>query len=711
MSEPTPLPAWCGRSFPTQTTTTWMGTRPTVALCMIARDEAPVIGSALESARGFVDEMIVVDTGSTDATADIARGMGARVIDFPWTGSFAEARNVYLDAATADWILVLDADEVLDKGAAAILEHYLNAPTNGDRVCLYQLRELSHLESDGEAPALAGAPLGFEHYIMRFFPRHAALRYHGRIHEDVIHTGDPAMVERVAVPALIHHYGYTPAEHQRKDRNARNRPLLEMAVAEAPEDGFAHFNLGMHLVMQGEWEDALHSLQASRRHDPGPSEGGRNVPYMASRAVALADTLRRLGRGEEAVVVLQEAMRDFPGMPDAPFHLGNLLLDQEQPEAGEALFRQAIALGEQALPSYFGLADAGIATWKSRLQLGMSLGRRDLWSEALPWLREAAEMAPGLPLAVLALGLGHFHLGAYDEALRVWGTLDPASITAPEIVCRMAEAWARSGDVDRALQVAGEAARRFPTSAEAVLARARIRVEVGDGSGALANYRRALERLPDASGFLEYGQVAAQLGILHVAQEAFEAAARLAPERVEPLNNLGALALNQGDLAAARGWLGKALRLDPDYDPAAWNMARAYIHGGEARRALAFLRMRLQLGRRRVAEVVAQNRTHDAVPGILLASSAAIRCGEVETAVAWLEALEATGMAPEGVLPLRIEAERARNNLGAALLASLRWIERCPGQLGAAQEAGNLLIEMGRFEDAAKLLDVVLAKA
>jgi hypothetical protein len=85
----------------------------TLALCMIVKNEEDNIRRALESVKPVVDEMIVVDTGSTDRTKDIAKEMGAKVYDFVWTDSFADARNFALSKATSKWILILDADEVI----------------------------------------------------------------------------------------------------------------------------------------------------------------------------------------------------------------------------------------------------------------------------------------------------------------------------------------------------------------------------------------------------------------------------------------------------------------------------------------------------------------------------------------------------------------------------------------------------------------------
>src|SRR5689334_14830292 len=86
---------------------------PTLSLCMIVRDAERSLAEALQSARPFMDEMVVVDTGSVDATREIARQMGARLYEFPWSDDFSAARNESLDRATGDWIFWMDADDVL----------------------------------------------------------------------------------------------------------------------------------------------------------------------------------------------------------------------------------------------------------------------------------------------------------------------------------------------------------------------------------------------------------------------------------------------------------------------------------------------------------------------------------------------------------------------------------------------------------------------
>lgn len=92
-----------------------------IALSMIVRNAAATLGACLQSVRDVVDEIVIADTGSTDSTVEIARASAARVIEIPWHNDFSDARNRSLAEVRANWVLVLDADEVLDPGAKSVI--------------------------------------------------------------------------------------------------------------------------------------------------------------------------------------------------------------------------------------------------------------------------------------------------------------------------------------------------------------------------------------------------------------------------------------------------------------------------------------------------------------------------------------------------------------------------------------------------------------
>ena len=155
---------------------------PTVTLCLIARNEERFLPDCLASVRGVVDEIVVVDTGSTDRTAKIARKAGAKVIEAPWTDDFAAARNAALSRATGDFILQLDADERLAAGAGPVLR----AAATGTFDCgMLRLHDAALVDAKVEDVLSGRARLGDSCYLPRFLRRTPDLAWEGIIHEEV----------------------------------------------------------------------------------------------------------------------------------------------------------------------------------------------------------------------------------------------------------------------------------------------------------------------------------------------------------------------------------------------------------------------------------------------------------------------------------------------------------------------------------------------
>jgi tetratricopeptide (TPR) repeat protein len=157
----------------------------TMSLCMIVKDEEEMLPRCLEAAAPVVDEIVVVDTGSTDRTMEIAREFGAKLIEHPWSGDFAEARNVSLDAATGDWILWLDADEVLVAEDAERLRE-LTGKVWREAFFLVETNFTGEL-GDGNAAT---------HSALRVFRNRPGRRFEGRVHEQIGHTL-PSTTERI----------------------------------------------------------------------------------------------------------------------------------------------------------------------------------------------------------------------------------------------------------------------------------------------------------------------------------------------------------------------------------------------------------------------------------------------------------------------------------------------------------------------------------
>ena len=186
--------------------------RGSISVCMIVRDEEAHVGSALDSVKDLADEMIVVDTGSTDATIPEARRLGARVYETSWNNDFSEARNLALSKATREWILVLDADEEIARADHETIRRFAGGDSNAafafEQRTYTQSSKIPGLEPvSDEDPAARGCTAYFADRQIRLFPNNGAVRYSCEIHESVEESLIVADIPVRDSGVVIHHYG------------------------------------------------------------------------------------------------------------------------------------------------------------------------------------------------------------------------------------------------------------------------------------------------------------------------------------------------------------------------------------------------------------------------------------------------------------------------------------------------------------------------
>lgn len=275
-----------------------------IALVVIARNEERCIERCLKSAAPYVDDMLVLDTGSTDRTVELAQRSGARVATFTWIDDFAAARNAALDAVTARWRVVLDADEWLDDSAGALRKLSEEPATF---VAAINIRSL--LDPDLNT----GQPLQGSDWLSRVLPE--GVRYSGRIHETPVHA---LPVHRL--PVTVWHDGYLMA--QRTHKRGRNLALLQRAVAEQPGDAYFRYQLAREQEQAGDRESAVTSYLEALRERP------RVAPPWRDAAVFNAiDCLGRAQRFEEGIELIQTELPQHAGAVDFWFVLGGFLFE------------------------------------------------------------------------------------------------------------------------------------------------------------------------------------------------------------------------------------------------------------------------------------------------------------------------------------------------------------------------------------------------
>lgn len=300
-----------------------------LALVVIARDEAHCIARCLESARSLVDEMIVLDTGSRDATAAIARDCGAQVHEFAWCDDFAAARNAALALSSCAWNLVLDADEWLESADRAALDAVLAGPPLLGLLPVASAFELQDRIAHSTS------------WIARLLPR--GVHYAGRIHEQPV-SGLPR--QRLAL--AVRHDGYLQQQLARK--RGRNEALLMRALEEAPQDAYLLYQIGKNHEVEADFEQAVPRYRAAL------ALAAQEAPFRHDLVVRSIYSLKKAQLHEEAIALADQEMANWHDSPDYYFALGDLLLDWAALNPGameellpmvEASFLRCLEIGEQ----------------------------------------------------------------------------------------------------------------------------------------------------------------------------------------------------------------------------------------------------------------------------------------------------------------------------------------------------------------------------
>jgi len=241
---------------------------PRLSVCMIVKDEEEFILKAIESAKGLAHQVVVVDTGSTDRTVVLAESLGAEVHHFEWNDNFSDARNYSLEHVTGDWVLILDADEILDpEGNEDLARDLYSENQLGFRIPLanFMRAEDRTLQQTGDGVT----------YVPRLFRNAPGLHFVGRVHEQifssiVVRQGHWGMDSGIGRTRLLH-FGYDPSVKISRDKVKRNLRLLDKAVEEMPDEPALLMNYALDLFNDGRIDEAItqnrHAMEVLEQHE------------------------------------------------------------------------------------------------------------------------------------------------------------------------------------------------------------------------------------------------------------------------------------------------------------------------------------------------------------------------------------------------------------------------------------------------------------
>ncbi|MBP2644563.1 MAG: glycosyl transferase family 2 [Firmicutes bacterium] len=309
----------------------------TISLCMITLNEEKNLRRCLESVRGGVDEIIIVDTGSTDATCQIAREYGAVVQFYTWNDSFSDARNVSLELASGDWILFLDADEELSKDSVPVLRKIVEDPT----VEGYFLTIMNYVGDEGSGNQSPDA-------VFRLFRNRPDYRFSGAVHEHVIGS----ILKKNSQPQfrfdeglILFHYGYLNNQMEEKDKGHRNLRLIERGVEAEPDNVMMQYYYGTELYRFGEYAKAAAQFVKA-------AEG--NAIHVDHLPKLLRNLVLAYYQGhcpDQALETIEKSLKKFPEFADLYYLQGSIYYDGQDYGRAYAAFQQALATPKQ--PVYY----------------------------------------------------------------------------------------------------------------------------------------------------------------------------------------------------------------------------------------------------------------------------------------------------------------------------------------------------------------------
>jgi tetratricopeptide (TPR) repeat protein len=364
---------------------------PSLGLIMIVRDEANNLPRSLGPIASFFDQVVVLDTGSRDRTAHLARSMGAEVYHFTWQDDFALARNRSIELASADWLLWLDADNAL-AGPEAVAE--IRSLLSPEPAVIWATERVSR----------SGELLGQK----RVFPRRPEARFNGIIHEQLIHP--PAWPQRCS-QVIIEHWGYRkPEEMKRKGEYYLS--LLQRSLEKNPGDYYARYQAGRCYFNLRSFGEAGRQFALALKN---PALAKENPPLFIQTGLLLATALEREGETQAAGRQLSELRAACPDHPLPLLAAGRLAYLEGQ-------YEKAVVWLQKSLSLNLGLPMIDLNPGKIRFSacylLGLALSKLGRPLQARAALEQAVTVDPEHRGARLDSAEISWHLGERALARR-----------------------------------------------------------------------------------------------------------------------------------------------------------------------------------------------------------------------------------------------------------------------------------------------------
>lgn len=455
-----------------------MPDKPTLAVCMIARNEGRRLPTAIESVRKIADQVVVVDTGSTDDTIERARSLGAQVVEYPWRDDFADARNRSLAEAGCDWVFCLDADEYLAPESESRLLKALSGKAGA-----YMVRIESRVDST--------AGKVFVNFFPRLFRNLEGVRFEGKVHEQVTPSLEHLGVSIEVSDIVITHTGYALSDYDMKAKARRNADLLLRDVEKRTDDGLTLFHLGEAFSMLERFEEAV------RFYDKALAAGKLDSVVRGALLQNRGTALVKLKEYQKAIVSLKQAREVDPGLLTVHLVLASALFGMKKFERAEqevlfyiSMCREIERVSRVTLGHDPDIPNALVMLAKCHL----ARGRLD---EAGKALEDALHMDGSKGDAHVLSGKIAFEQLKFGQAVLHYEAAIKAYPNEERVHFELARAYVACGSAGKAIRTIEAAIGKGMETADLLRCLGVLRIKKKDFAGAIEAYRRALEIDPE----------------------------------------------------------------------------------------------------------------------------------------------------------------------------------------------------------------------
>ncbi|WP_340637609.1 glycosyltransferase [Bacillus thuringiensis] len=360
---------------------------PTISLCMIVKNEEKNITTCLESVKDIIDEIIIVDTGSTDKTVKICETFNAKIFYVEWNNSFSDVRNFGLKQAKGDWILWLDADEEMDLEDSKHLKKFI-AQLKDEKVLSIHLINYIGAQKD--------AYQTFHTVHTRLFKNNEGFRFIYNIHETLNVDEVLGKIQEIKrLPVKVYHYGYLDSEVLNKKKPERNLTLLKEEFKKEKHSPWIEYHIASEYYREKKYKEAFEYVNKSIENFIKDNRLPPSLLYQLKYSILINS-----GNVEGAWPSINSALHLYPDYVDLHYFKGIILFLKEQYNEALIVFENCIEMGDANLQNLTLYGVSGHLSWFYK---GACFEKMNNVKEAKLAYKESLSLVPNYSPAIKAL--------------------------------------------------------------------------------------------------------------------------------------------------------------------------------------------------------------------------------------------------------------------------------------------------------------------